>query len=190
MLNSYNVYSLFHAFIPIIIICFFLLDSMINKNMRGIVFLFGMAFSLITSTIIYNLFHFTSTGKENEVCAPFTIKNINYFSKLPVNLSILIYTATNLSYTALVNGFLLQNIAFIFIILMLIITDSVFITANYCFTPFQVCVAMLTSFLVGVLWSYVLHNSNNKYLIYNVGFDNNMVCEIPKKKTYKCKSKS
>ena len=73
MLNSYNVYSLFHAFIPIIIICFFLLDSMINKNMRGIVFLFGMAFSLITSTIIYNLFHFTSTGKENDVCAPFTI---------------------------------------------------------------------------------------------------------------------
>jgi hypothetical protein len=190
MLNSYNVYSLFHAFIPIIIICFFLLDSMINKNMRGIVFLFGMAFSLITSTIIYNLFNFTSTGKENDICAPFTINSINYFSKLPVNLSILIYTATNLSYTALVNGFLLQNIAFIFIILMLIITDSVFITANYCFTPFQVCVAMLTSFLVGILWSYVLHNSNNKYLIYNVGFDNNMVCEIPKKKSYKCKSKS
>ena len=51
-----------------------------------------------------------------------SINNINYFSKLPVNLSILIYTATNLSYTALVNGFLLQNIAFIFIILMLIIT--------------------------------------------------------------------
>ena len=65
------------------------------------------------------------------------------------------------------------------------ITDS-FI--NYCFTPLQVSVAMLSSLFVGVLWSYVLHQSNNKYLIYNVGYDNNMICELPKKKTYKCKN--
>jgi uncharacterized membrane protein YagU involved in acid resistance len=113
---------------------------------------------------------------------------MTFFSKIPINTTILIYTATNLLYTALVHDFVLQNAAFFVIITLLILNDSLYVVTNGCYSTIQIGIACLVGFIIAMLWSIVLHKSNNKSLIYNMGVDNNMLCEIPKKKTYKCKN--
>ena len=65
---------------------------MINKNIRGVILLFGMVFSLMATTIIYNLFNFTSNENARDICIPFTMNSINYFSKLPINSKFLLET--------------------------------------------------------------------------------------------------
>lgn len=186
---QHNIYSLFYAFTPIIIISFFLLDSMLNGNYKGYVFLIGLAFSIITSIIIGNTIGLSNTTvNSSETCIPFTINKMTFFSKIPINTTILIYTATNLLYTALVHDFVLQNAAFFVIITLLILNDSLYVVTNGCYSTIQIGIACLVGFIIAMLWSIVLHKSNNKSLIYNMGVDNNMLCEMPKKKTYKCKN--
>lgn len=184
-----NLYSIYYALIPIIIISFFLLDSLINKHVRGYIFLVGLAFSLITSFMIGNTFDFDSVKNPNELCIPFTINNMSTYSNLPLNSTILFYTATNLLYTALLNNFVLQNFAFIMFIILLTSVDFYWVISNKCYSVQQVIAGSLIGLWVAVLWSFILHKSNNKYFVYNIGVDNTTLCEIPKKKTYKCKTK-
>ncbi len=186
---EFNLYSIYYALIPIIIISFFLLDSLINKHIKGYIFLVGLAFSLITSFMIGNTFDFESVKSPSDICIPFTINSMSTFSNLPLNSTILSYTATNLLYTALLNSFVLQNFGFIIFIIILISIDSYWVVSNKCYTVQQVSAGSLIGVLVALLWSFILHKSNNKYMVYNIGIDNTTICEIPKKKTYKCKTK-
>ena len=49
-------YSLVNAFLPIIIICFFLLDSLLHRNVKGLVFLIGLSFSIMATIFVGNSF--------------------------------------------------------------------------------------------------------------------------------------
>ena len=111
---QHNIYSLFYVFTPIIIISFFLLDSMLNGHYKGYVFLIGLAFSIITSIIIGNTIGLSNNTVNSSETYPIYNKQ-NDFSKIPINTTILMYTATNLLYTALVHDFILQNLHFCYI---------------------------------------------------------------------------
>ena len=53
-----KTYPLVNALLPIIIVSFFLLDSMIFNNIKGITFLIGMGFSIMANVFIGNMFEF------------------------------------------------------------------------------------------------------------------------------------
>ena len=183
-----NQYSLINAFLPFIIICFFLLDSMIYKNIKGIVFLIGLSFTIMMTIFVGNSFDFSYTNM-NDICQPFTINNTVKFTKFPLNPSILIFTAIYLPYTIFKNNFVLSNLNFLIIIALVIISDSLWLIQNNCYNVQQLLVSSGIGLIVSLIWSVVIHKSNNKSIIYTLGVDNNSVCEVPKKKTFKCKYK-
>lgn len=188
-MNIFNYkYSLVNAFLPIIIICFFLLDSLLHKNAKGLIFLIGLSFSIMMTIFVGNAFGLSSL-KGNDICQPFTINNTVYHSGLPLNPTILIFTTVYLTYTVAKNNFLLNNMFFFIIMFFIIITDNIWLIQNKCYSPGQIIASNVIGLLVALLWSFVIHKSNNKSLIYMLGTDNNNTCEIPKKKTFKCKYK-
>ena len=81
------------------------------------------------------------------------------------------------------------NIPFILIIILLTISDSLWLIQNNCFSGYQTMISVFSGILFGLLWSFTLNKSNNKDIIYNVGINNYQTCNIPKNKTYKCKTK-
>jgi hypothetical protein len=87
------------------------------------------------------------------------------------------------------NGFVLNNFAYIFVLGTVIIKDILWLAENKCFTSKQLIISSAIGIFVSLLWSSVLHKSNNKSILYTVGVNSNDTCEIPQKKTYKCKYK-
>lgn len=182
-------YALFNVFIPIIIVSFFLLDSLIHSNIKGIVFLAGLSFTIMATIFVGNSFNLRSSISENEICKTFTINNLSNYTQLPINPSIIMFTLVYLTYTMMKNNFVLANMNFIIIIILILITDNLWLLENKCYNTKQIVVSNAIGLIVSMLWSYIIHKSNNKSIIYTVGVDSGSTCEIPKRKTYKCKYK-
>lgn len=188
-MNIFNFkYSLVNAFLPIIIICFFLLDSLLHRNVKGLVFLIGLSFSIMSTIFVGNSFGLSSL-KGNDVCQPFTINSNSFHTNLPLNPTILIFTTVYLTYTAAKNNFILKNTFFLLIMFLIIVSDNIWLIQNKCYSPLQVIVSNCIGLLAALLWSFIIHKSNDKSIIYMIGTDNNNTCELPKKKTFKCKYK-
>lgn len=187
---SNNYYSLANAFLPIIIICFFLLDSMIYKNVRGIIFIIGICFCIMSTILVGNTFNFSKLDNLSEICTPFSMNNMSRYSNIPLSTSMIVFTAVSLIFTIIKYNLITTNIPFILIMALLIITDSLWLAQNNCYTNYQILFSCLTGAIIAVLWSHILHKSNNKQFIYTLGIDNNNICEIPKKKAFKCQYKT
>lgn len=182
-------YALVNVFIPIIIISFFLLDSIIYNNIKGLVFLAGLSFTIMATIFIGNSFNMNTTVPKNEICKTFTFDALSNYTRLPINPSLLMFTMIYLVYTMLKNNFVLINMNFLIIMSLVLITDNLWLLQNECYSTKQIVISNAIGLIVSLLWSYVIHKSNNKSIIYNVGVDSASTCEIPKRKTYKCKYK-
>ena len=90
---------------------------------------------------------------------------------------------------SVISGNILVNTPFFLIIILLMISDSLWLIQNNCYSGYQTIIASFSGLLFGLLWSFILNKSNNKEIIYNVGINNYETCNIPKNKTYKCKTK-
>mgnify|MGYP003318840791 FL=1 len=187
-MKEYDVifdYTMVHTFIPILIISFFLLDSMINRNVKGIVFLIGLAFTVMANIFIMSTFNIKQTESKNKLCNPITLNGSPITLNIPLTNTMLIYTFINLFYTMCVNNFVLQNVVSICILLLLIGNDVAWLKMNSCFTDNHIMINVMVTIIVTIIWSVVIHKSNNKSIIYNLGLKNDATCQIPKKKTMK-----
>lgn len=182
-------YALVNVFIPIIIISFFLLDSIIYNNLKGIVFLAGLSFTIMATIFLGNSFNINTTVPKNEICKTFTFNALTDYTRLPINPSLLMFTMVYSVYTMLKNNFVLININFLIIMSFVLVIDNLWLLQNDCYSVNQIVISNVIGLFVSLLWSYVIHKSNNKSIIYNIGVDSVSTCEIPKRKTYKCKYK-
>ena len=187
---KYNVYSLFNALLPIVIISFFLLDSLFNVNLKGIVLIFGALINILVTIIVGNSFELDEGNTPNEMCTPFTISNIQTFTRLPINKSMLCYVFIYLISIAGINGFLTINLPFIAIMIALIFADSSWLIRNGCFSGKQTFISACSGILFALLWSFIINKTNNKNLLYNIGINDYNVCHVPKRRSYKCKTKN
>lgn len=187
---KYNVYSFFNAFLPLVIISFFLLDSLFNINLKGVILVLGVFINILVTIIVGNSFDIDTDIKQNDICTPFTISNMQTFTRLPINTSLLCFVFIYLLSIAGLHGFMLINIPFIAFMTLLIMTDSLWLIQNNCFTGKQTFISACTGILFALLWSFIINKTNNKQLLYNIGINNYNVCEVPKKRSYKCKTKN
>lgn len=178
-----KTYPLVNALLPIIIVSFFLLDSMIFNNIKGITFLIGMGFSIMANLFIGNMFEFKQIKDTNITCNPFTINNKTLTTKLPLSTNMLTYTFINLTYTAFVSNFWLQNIFIIILLFLLNVADMFWLSTNSCYTFRHIGISFLIAVVTSLIWSMVIYSVNNKHLIYNLGINTENACQIPNKKS-------
>ena len=184
-----NVNILLNAITPIIIICFFLLDSMLYRNLKGIVFLIGLSISIITTVLVSNTINIPQPLSDKTQCIPFTFNSSPASIKFPLTPNIIIFTITSLAITMLHNNFILANIGFIFTMLSIFTVNIIWLLEQKCFSVLHISIATMVGLITAILWSYILNKSNNKQYLYNLGVSSNDTCQIPKRKTFKCKTK-
>lgn len=189
MTVNYNFYSLINAFIPLFLISFFLLDSILNANLKGIILILGICINILVTIIVGNSINIPINEVNNLICTPFSVSNIISFNKLPLNTTMLSFVFIYLLSVSAISGNVLINTPFFLIVILLIISDSLWLVQNNCFSGYQTIISSFTGILFGLLWSFILTKSNNREIIYNIGINNYKTCNIPKNKTYKCKTK-
>lgn len=189
MAIKYNFYSLINAFIPLFLISFLLLDSMLNVNLKGLVLVLGICINVLVTIIIGNSLNIQPYDASNIICSPFSISSVISFNRLPLNTTILSFVFIYLTTISASNGNILINIPSLLIIILLIISDSLWLIQNGCFSGYQTVISSFIGLLFGLIWSFTITKSNNKDLMYNIGINSYETCNIPKNKTYKCKTK-
>jgi hypothetical protein len=202
--NIFNVAYLIFRLAPIIIIAYFLLQSMFNLDPKGMVYGFGLFLgTVITISASYML----EKGLGDASLTPSHRCNTFYLGAIPTEgiiyplskapLNVLVY-AYSLSY--LVTSFtappvtynnaivaLKQNISVLILFPLLLIFESLWLTTNSCTSMVFILISLVIGICWGIAWAYTIratHRADFQYL--NIG--NIEVCSRPSKTVYRCKN--
>ena len=186
MISINNYREVLYIFAPFIIVCYFLLLSIFNTDMKGIIYLIGLLISCISTIFIGNGIVGKFNNKDKEaLCNIITINHISEFSNVPISLTIYCFTLAYLTFTMLsLNlSFIIRAMIPILFLFVLIIMDILWISGKKCFGIEQISVAVGLSSLFGVIWGYIINSINNKELQYYTSEDN--TCTMPKRRMFK-----
>ena len=204
--NLINILYLAFRLAPFIIVCFFTLNSFMNWDIKGIVYLFGLLFACFLNMLIGNTGLFNeSLSSPSEQCNIMGLgESGTALSKLPLSTTVFSYTffyllmfIINLNHTGIVtdkkrltqlNAAMTQNIPTLILFPTLLIVDSIWLSLNSCASGASIFTALIISGVVGILWATIITSTKNTDLQYvnNKGLD---VCNRPTKTLYRCKPK-
>jgi len=192
-LNLINVLYMFFRLSPFIIVSYFTLQSILNQDLKGVIYLVGL---IVTSFVVYLI---ASVLPEEPVsknsndlmkvkCTQLTIGEGAPISKLPLSQTVFGYTLTYLSYFIGVNNLQSQNISIFILFPVLILGDILWSTTNSCSSPKYLLISLIISSIVGLLWAMLIESTGVGGFAYLTGIANKDVCSRPTKSLYKCRS--
>jgi hypothetical protein len=192
-LNLINVLYMFFRLSPFIIVSYFTLQSILNQDLKGVIYLIGL---IVTSFVVYLI---ASVLPEEAVlknssdlmkikCTQLTIGQHQPISKLPLSQTVFGYTLTYLSYFIGVNNLQSQNIPIFILFPFLILGDIFWSTTNSCSSPKYLLISLIISGIVGLLWAMLIESTGVGGFAYLTGIANKDVCSRPTKSLYKCRS--
>ena len=192
-LNLINVLYMFFRLSPFIIVSYFTLQSILNQDLKGVIYLVGL---IVTSFIVYLIASMLPeepvSKNSNDLmkvkCTQLTIGSGEPISKLPLSQTVFGYTLTYLSYFIGVNNLQSQNIPIFILFPVLILGDIFWSTTNSCSSLKYLLISLIISSIVGLLWAMLIESTGVGGFAYLTGIANKDVCSRPTKSLYKCRS--
>lgn len=188
MINVDLVHLGYYAFrlAPLIIVCSFLLQSILNTDAKGFVFLLGLVLTIGICGIIPILR--TEVQPSEAKCKITDLSFISYGSGIPVNF--IIYGFVFSFLTTIILKYKLQSLnwpTFIFFPVMMIL-DAWWALKQSCAYPIHVIVGYAVSIVAGASYAGVLIGGNLQDLQIWNGVSSNETCKRPSRAYYKCTS--
>lgn len=191
-LNLVNILYMFFRMAPFIIVSYFTLQSILNQDFKGVIYLIGL---IVTSFIVYLVAAVLPEEKglmpsdySKVRCTQLTIGNNYPISKLPLSQTVFGYTLTYLSYFIGVNNLQTQNMATFILFPIIILADIFWNVTNFCSTPKYLLLSLIISSIIGLLWAMLIESTGVGGFAYLTGITNKDVCSRPTKSLYKCRS--
>lgn len=192
-----RVFYLFLRMSPFIIVCYFILLSIFNKDIKGVIYLAGLMFAAI---IVKQAADLSLFGADNKDLSKTNIKMCNLtslgtneqlFSKAPLGVMVLFFTFAYLltamiSYSTTEINLLSDNLLTILLFLVLIIAECRFQSNYNCFGTRYISYTGLISTILGIMWAMVVENNGFGALQYFNGASSAQTCKTSKK-IYTCK---
>ena len=188
---------LFIRLAPFIIVSCFTLNSILNLDLKGLVYLAGLLLACFVTTIISKIPFFSYNFEHADMlCNLITLSN----NSTPLSLSPL--GQTTLAYTFFYmisiiikynnpadNSLVIKNIATFIIFPILIVCDAFWTYVNHCTKPINTLFAFIIGAAMGAVWSLTLDASGMFQLQYFNGINNIDVCSRPSKSIFRCTPK-
>ena len=214
-INIGNVSYLAFRMAPFIIVSFFVLQSILNVDIKGIIYLSGllMICTIITymNGIVNSIIDTTDTDNPlpNPKCSIITLGEAGgYLSKIPLSLTVYSFTffyllifimntaSTNTKgvldpkslSSKSINTVLQQNAPIFIIFPLLIILESIWLLTYNCVQNILIRggIAIFLGSIWGTIWALIISSSGNPNLQY-LSKSGVDVCNRPSKSLYKCK---
>lgn len=179
---------LVQQFTPFILIWYFIIYSIINSTMAGIVVILGMIFSICVSMIFGYWLPQHNPNINMLNCNYISINYISAISNIPFSQSIYGFTFAYLLYTDLLYKQAFQYFLPLLCFLIFIISDIIWLSINSCYPKYNIIITTGLSMFIGLLWGYNIAQISNKSLQYVSS--QNKLCEIPYKREFKCRTRS
>ena len=180
-LNITAVLYMFFRLAPFMLVCFFSLYSIFNKNMNGIIYLAGLLIACFVTVLIGNFPGFQnfdkSTGlpsRMNESCRMIEFTETGPISYLPLGQTILAYTLGYVGVPIIKNEFLNNNfnhmnIPTMLFFFTLLLADFMWNVYKNCFGIGSLLISLIIGIGVGIFWAYSLIASGNNISLFKTG---------------------
>jgi hypothetical protein len=187
-LNLTNIFYTAYRLSPFILVSFFTLSSVLNQDLKGIIYLAGLLIACFTSVIVgkFNIFTNVSTTPEVTICKTLNLTNGEPFSNLPLSMTVFTYTFGYLLYIIGLYGLASDNIMTIIFFSIIIIADwswNIFFSCN---THTRLLGAFLVGSAIGISWSAIIASTKQVSLQYFNGISNKEVCSLNKNVKFRC----
>ena len=187
---------------PLMVVFYFIFQSILNWEIRGITYIVGL---IVTSVIIYlcntpflsifPLESFHTIGKECHILS-LGIDN-NVLSVIPFSIAVYTYTFVYLLMfiLSLGNGSIMlnikQNISIFILFPLFIFIESIYIIVNNCVSNpvYSILTSIIISCITACLWALFIISLKNNKLYYINNMNTGDVCSRPSKTYLKCKKK-
>ena len=188
-LSFNSLLYLFYRLSPFILVCFFVLGSIINSEAKGFMYLVGL---IVTTVACYGINSGVTSkpdgapaGAASPACSTLEINGITS-ETTPIGMVIFSYTFFYLVYPIVKHDLAYDNIPLLLFFPLLILGDIYWNMTYACFSSFQIFLAFIIAGGAGVIWAFVIESTNLKGLQYfNIG-SNRERCSIATKGKYKC----
>jgi len=190
-LNLTNIFYTAYRLAPFILVSFFTLSSILNQDLKGIIYLAGLLIACFFSVIVgkANVFDKESGVTIPTICNAFALTNEGPFSRLPLSMTIFTYTFGYLLYIIGLYGLAKDNITTIILFSLLIISEWIWNIFFTCNSHIRLIGAFLVGSIIGVSWSAIIASTKQVNLQYFNGISNKEVCSLNKNVKFRCKPK-
>lgn len=178
---------------PFILVCFFILASFFQQDIKCIVYMVGLLvacfFAVLTGNSL-SVFDFPHENKDTDShCHVITLGESGPLSKIPLSTIVYAYTALYLANP--IRGFDKgsSDLPLYFLFPLLLFVDSAWLVQYQCFNLYSVSVAILLGVAVGYAWSYIVSTSSNNQFFYFSILGGGQTCQKPSKTTFQCSSR-
>jgi len=194
-LNIVSIMYLFFRIAPFVIVSYFAISSIFNKDLKGIVYMAGLLIACFITYIIGTAFSSSidsiigSNGLEAErspTCNILTLKSGGSFSQIPLGIAILTYTFFYFLYVILKYELIIINIPILVVLPSLIVGDYVWNSQNNCYGWFKILLSIIIGGFIGYLWAYIVDSFGRPNLQFFNVLSNQVVCERPSRQLFKC----
>jgi hypothetical protein len=190
-LNLTNILYLSYRLGPFILVSSLVLQSILNWDLRGIVYLMGLIFAFGGNVFANKSFPATEEREPNAKCGIISLgEKGDIYSNFPLSLTVYGYTLTYmmsfiLSVSPISTGFM-QNIPSLVLFTVLIILETFWVVTNKCSShPLYVLGALLVGAGFGFAWGFFVVYLNKPNLTF-INRGNLDVCSRPRKTYFKC----
>lgn len=186
--NLFTITYLFFRLSPFIIACFFSISSIFNNDMKGLIYLVGLIFTVGVTMVIGNSFKyifFDFAPSDSGVCNFLSLGGFSSFSAVPLGLAILTFTFAYLVWSIAQYNLALNNIPTLVLFPILILSDFFWNISNNCYPLLACIISFVISAGLGVLWSVIVQQNMPQYQYLILG-SNAQMCLQPSSQTFIC----
>jgi len=184
---EFNIVSLSYLFSrlsPFIIICYFVLQSLFNQNLKGVFYVSGVLFACFLNYLIV-----TSIGTPDDLVSRPICNLIDGVPDLPIGQTILGFTFAYLSYIIIKYKLTSHNAPTFVIFPVLILADMAWNMKNQCAKSLAIFASLALGLLFGLLWGMIIDSVDPELQYFN-GIGNRNVCKRPSSTLYRCRIKT
>lgn len=215
MLNLTKIFYTAYRLFPFILVSFFTLSSLLNQDIKGIIYLAGLLIACFISAIVGSTFPktfekistvatapATATAAATDpatappptdftlICNSLTLGQDGAISKLPLSMTVYSFTFSYLVYIIIKYKLANQNIITILFFSSVILGDWYWHRLFNCNSHTSLVFALIIGAIIGLAWSAIIASTGKVELQYFNGISNKEVCKLRAKQRFKCTTTS
>ena len=193
VINFYGILYVGFRLAPFILVSFFVLSSLFNSDIKGLIFLSMLLFNCFITIMIGNMLppDAFSDPNQNGVCNGLTLTKSGPLSpNLPLNINIMSFTFAYLAYIIYKYDLIMTNIPTVIVFSMFILYNIYWQVQNRCSSFLYSFFSLAVGWGLGWIMSMSIDAAKIVQLQYFNGLTNQEVCTRANNKKFTCKTKA
>lgn len=183
-LMSWPNIHFFSMIAPYSLIFFFVLLSIFNTNIKGLIYLIGLIIMLFFSNIVDMYIDKNDDGTNDVICNAFALSP--FLSKsLPFGILVYTYTFTYLFIPMIETGMI--NYPILMFLIIILGTDFVIQNSGSCYRLPAIMFSIILGLVSGIGWSLFITYVSPSSTYHTDYLSDKQVCSMPSKQKFKCK---